>query len=71
MRSEECLQLHFDVLSGRALLSCGDTEYVLPGAYPTKEMAQIAAQNFAWEQLGWKNRDPDIRRASDVPVWLR
>ncbi|MBP2234296.1 hypothetical protein J2Z31_000786 [Sinorhizobium kostiense] len=71
MHTEECLQLHFDLLSGRALLAYGDKEYVLPGIYRTKETAQSAAQKFAWEELGWKRRAPEIRGASEVPVWLR
>ncbi|ASY65547.1 hypothetical protein SJ05684_b45650 (plasmid) [Sinorhizobium sojae CCBAU 05684] len=71
MQTQECLQLHFDVRSGRALLTYGNREYLLPEVYSTKEKAQTAAQHFAWEELGWKHRAPDIRGASDVPVWLR
>lgn len=71
MPSEEHLQLHFDLLSHRALLSCGGRDYVLPDCYPTKEMAQIAAQKFAWETLGLKDRARECAQASDLPVWLR
>ncbi|MDK1385346.1 hypothetical protein QN224_07990 [Sinorhizobium sp. 8-89] len=71
MRSEENLQLHFDLLSHRALLSCGDRDYVLPDSYPTKEMARLAAQKFAWETLGLKDRTREFTQASDLPVWLR
>ena len=71
MHVEENLELHFDLLSHKALLSCGDKEYLLPDIYPTKEMAQVAAQKFAWETLGWKERAPGCQQPSDVPVWLR
>ncbi|WEX73822.1 hypothetical protein PYH37_001165 [Sinorhizobium numidicum] len=71
MHSEEHLQLHFDLLSRRALLSCGDKDYVLPDIYPTKEMARAAAQKFAWETLGLRERARECRQASDLPVWLR
>lgn len=45
MHSEEYLELHYDLLSHRALLSCGRKAYVLPDIYETKEMAQVAARN--------------------------
>ncbi|MCA1367393.1 hypothetical protein [Ensifer aridi] len=71
MHFEETLELHFDLLSHKALLCCGARDYVLPDIYPTKEMARIAAQKFAWETLGLKERVPGCRQASDLPVWLR
>jgi hypothetical protein len=71
MHSEEYLELHYDLLSHRALLSCGRKAYVLPDIYETKEMAQIAAQKFAWEKLGLKERAAGCRTAADLPVWLR
>jgi hypothetical protein len=71
MHDEECLELHFDLMSGRALLCCGDKDYVLPDIYPTKETARVAAQHFAWEKLGWKDRAREFRQASELPVWLR
>jgi hypothetical protein len=71
MHFEETLELHFDLLSHRALLCCRDRDYVLPDVYPTKEMAQVAAQKFAWETLGLKGRAPGCRQASDLPVLLR
>ncbi|APG88770.1 hypothetical protein [Sinorhizobium americanum] len=71
MHAQECLELHFDLMSGRALLCCGDKDYVLPDFYPTKETARIAAQQFAWEKLGWKDRAREFRQASELPVWLR
>lgn len=71
MHSEEYLELHYDLLSHRALLSCGRKAYVLPDIYETKEMAKIAAQKFAWEKLGLKERAAGCRTAADLPVWLR
>jgi hypothetical protein len=71
MHSEEYLDLHYDLLSHRALLSCGRKAYVLPDIYETKEMAQVAAQKFAWEKLGLKERAAGCRTAADLPVWLR
>ena len=63
------IQLHFDVLSCRALLSCEGKDYVLPDTYPSKEAAQAAAQKFAWEKLGLKGRHG--RKPSDLAIWLR
>lgn len=37
MHAEECLELHFDLKSGRALLSCGDKDYVLPDFTPRRK----------------------------------
>jgi hypothetical protein len=71
MHSEDYLELHYDLLSHRALLSCGRKAYVLPDIYETKEMAQVAAQKFAWEKLGLKERAAGCRTAADLPVWLR
>lgn len=69
MEDHSSIQLHFDVLSCRALLSCDGKDYVLPDTYPSKEAAQAAAQKFAWEKLGLKSRR--ARNPSDLAVWLR
>ncbi|WP_411033306.1 hypothetical protein [Shinella sp. BYT-45] len=63
------IQLHFDVLSCRALLSCEGKDYVLPDTYPSREAAQAAAQRFAWEKLGLQSRRG--RKPSDLAIWLR
>lgn len=63
------LQLHFDFLSRRALLSVNGKGYVLPDSYQTKEMAHMAAQKFAWEQLGFQNSAEALRRPADLPIW--
>lgn len=63
------IQLHFDVLSCRALLSCEGKDYVLPDTYPSKEAAHAAAQKFAWEKLAQKSRRG--RKPSDLAIWLR
>lgn len=64
------IQLHFDLISCKALLSCGDRDYVLPDVYPTKEAAQAAAQKFAWEKLGATVKGR-ARRPSEIAIWLR
>ena len=69
MEQHANIQLHFDVLSCRALLSCESKDYVLPDTYPSKEAAQAAAQKFAWEKLGLKSRRAS--KASDLAIWLR
>ena len=63
------IQLHFDVLSCRALLSCEGKDYVLPDTYPNRDAARTAAQKFAWERLGLKSRRAG--RPSDIAIWLR
>jgi len=63
------IQLHFDVLSCRALLSCEGKDYVLPDTYPNRDAARAAAQKFAWERLGLKSRR--AAKASDIAIWLR
>jgi len=63
------IQLHFDVLSCRALLCCEGKDYVLPDTYPNREAAEAAAKKFAWEKLGALKRRG--RRPSDLAVWLR
>lgn len=52
MENHAAIQLHFDFLSCRALLSCEGKDYILPDTYPTKEAACAAAQKFAWENAG-------------------
>lgn len=69
MEDHSAIQLHFDVLSCRALLCCGGKDYVLPDTYPSKEAAQAAAQRFAWEKLGHKSRRD--RNPGDLAIWLR
>ena len=69
MNERSNIQLHFDVLSCRALLCCEGKEYVLPDTYPNREAAETAAKNFAWEKLGAQKRRG--RRPSDLAVWLR
>jgi len=63
------LQLHFDFLSRRALLSVNGKDYVLPDSYQSKEMAQQAAQKFAWEKLGFGKSAEAADRAADLPIW--
>ncbi len=63
------IQLHFDVLSCRALLSCEGKDYVLPDTYPNREAAEAAAKKFAWEKLGVQKRRG--RRPADLAIWLR
>jgi hypothetical protein len=62
------LQLHFDFLSRRALLSVNGKDYVLPDSYQNKEMAQIAAQKFAWEKLGFRKSAAGSERPVDLPI---
>jgi hypothetical protein len=69
MEEQTAMQLHFDVLSRRALLSCEGKDYVLPDTYPTKEAAHAAAQRFAWDKLGLKSRR--ARNPNELAVWLR
>lgn len=69
MENHNHIQLHFDVMSCRALLTFDGRDYVLPDTYPSKEAAQAAAQKFAWDKLGVKNRRG--RNASDLEIWLR
>lgn len=69
MNDHTDIQLHFDVLSCRALLSCEGKDYVLPDTYPNRDAAEAAAKKFAWEKLGAQKRRG--RRPSDLPVWLR
>lgn len=69
MENQSDIQLHFDVLSCRALLCCAGKEYVLPDAYPSREAAHAAAQAFVREKLGLKDRRDGL--ASEVAIWLR
>jgi hypothetical protein len=69
MEDQSNIQLHFDVMSCRALLSCEGKDYVLPDTYPSREAAQAAAQKFAWERLGLDTRRGS--RPSDLAIWLR
>ena len=69
MNETSNIQLHFDVLSCRALLCCEGKEYVLPDTYPNREAAETAAKKFAWEKLGAQKRSGG--RPSDLAVWLR
>lgn len=70
MDSHSEIELHFDLISCKALLSCGDKGYVLPDVYPTKEAAQAAAQKFVWEKLGARMKG-GARRPSEIAIWLR
>ena len=63
------IQLHFDVMSCRAMLSCDGKDYVLPDTYESREAAQVAAQKFAWEKLELDTRRG--RKPSDLAIWLR
>jgi len=71
MESQSHIQLHFDFLSCRALLSLDGREYVLPDVYPNKEAAQAAAQKFAWEKLGLRGTRGRARQPTDLAIWLR
>lgn len=62
------LLLHFDFLSRRALLSVNGKGYVLPDRYPTKEVAQVAAQKYAWDKLGFRKEARASDRAVDLPI---
>ena len=68
MEDRADIQLHFDVLSCRALLCCEGKDYVLPDTYPNREAAQAAAQKFVWEKGLGKRRG---RTQSDIAIWLR
>ncbi|MBN9053447.1 hypothetical protein JQ506_03190 [Shinella sp. PSBB067] len=69
MGEQTDIQLHFDVLSCRALLSCGGKDYVLPDTYPNREAAEAAAKKFAREKLVSLRRRGG--KPSDLAVWLR
>ncbi len=69
MNEQSNIQLHFDVVSCRAMLSCEGRDYVLPDTYPTKEAAAAAAKTFAWERLGLKSGR--AAKPSDLPVFQR
>jgi hypothetical protein len=69
MNEQSNIQLHFDVLSCRALLCCEGRDYVLPDTYPNQEAAEAAAKKFAWEKLGAQARRG--RKPSDIAIWLR
>lgn len=64
------LQLHFDFLSRKALLSVNGKGYVLPDRYPNKETAEVAAQKFAVEQLGLGKAEDEARTVSGLAIWL-
>ncbi|MBB4067204.1 hypothetical protein [Gellertiella hungarica] len=64
------LQLHFDFLSRKALLSVNGRGYVLPDRYPNKETAQVAAQKFAFEKLGLGQEASAAPKPSDLAIWL-
>ncbi|MFB2553540.1 hypothetical protein [Ensifer soli] len=70
MTSPAKIQLHFDLLSRKALLSCEGKDYVLPDTYTDREAAEAEAKRFAWEKLDLKHR-AGLRRPSDIEVWLR
>lgn len=64
------LQLHFDFLSRKALLSVNGKGYVLPDRYPNKETAEVAAQKFAVEQLGLGRSPAEEPAAGGLAIWL-
>lgn len=66
--TQKTLLLHFDFLSRRALLSVNGKGYVLPDRYPSKEVAQVAAQKYAWEKLGFRKEARGADRAADLPI---
>ena len=68
--SRHHLQLHFDFLSRKALLSVNGRGYVLPDRYPNKETAEVAAQKFAQEELGLGGTDESSRSGSALAIWL-
>lgn len=68
--SRHHLQLHFDFLSRKALLSVNGRGYVLPDRYPNKETAEVAAQKFALEQLGLGRSDEASRPGNSLAIWL-
>ena len=69
MNEQPNIQLHFDVMSCRAMLSCDGKDYVLPDTYPTKEAAAAAARAFARERLGL--RSDRAAKSKDLPVFQR
>lgn len=69
MEDQSNIQLHFDVLSCRALLSCEGKDYVLPETYPNRDAARAAAQKFIWERLALERRRG--QKPSDLDIWLR
>ena len=71
MRLQYRLELHFDPLSHRALLSCGSHDYMMPDVYPDQDAARKAAQLYAWDVLGFKNVFAELEGARALPVWLR
>lgn len=71
MAGEYRLELHFDPLSQRALLTCGPEEYLMPDTYADRDAAYEAAQRFAWETLDFKSTADGMAGPSDVPVWFR
>lgn len=71
MAGEYRLELHFDPLSHRALLTCGAHEYLMPETYLDRDAACEAARRYAWEMLGFKAARPEMTGPCDVPVWLR
>lgn len=71
MVAQHRLELHFDPLSRRALLSCGPNEYVMPDSYPDRDAARVAAQRYAWEELGFKAACSEMNDACELPVWFR
>ncbi len=64
------LHLHYDFRSHRAMLSVGGRDYVLPDSYQTREIAQVAAQEFAWEKLGFHENAAKADRCIDLPICL-
>ncbi|MCP8895242.1 hypothetical protein KYK29_09880 [Shinella daejeonensis] len=71
METRNAIQLHFDCLSRRALLSYSGKDYVLPDLYENRDAARAAAQLFAWERLDLKSRSGRSRQPSDIAIWLR
>lgn len=64
------LQLHFDFLSRKALLSVNGKGYILPDRYPNKETAEVAALRFASEELGLSTGTEAGTRSEVLPIWL-
>ncbi len=64
------LQLHFDFLSRKALLSVNGRGYVLPDSYPNKETAEAAAQKFAQDHLGLGRAGEENRETGLLAIWL-
>lgn len=63
------IQLHFDIRSCRAMVSCEGKEYILPDIYANKDAARAAARKFVWNRLG--RRAQAQRKPSELIVWLR